>query len=442
MRLQAPAYSLGLLLVLLAGLPPSTAWALDRSCRAQNEFALAVHGGAVWGQVSHDQKERFIKDVLVDARARLAAGDKALDVVEAAIVAMEDSALFNAGQGSVANRAGEIEMDASIMSGRSLRAGAVASVRRLKNPIAAARLIMDKTRHVLLVGPSADDLLPTLGAEAADPADFLYASQNVSDVLLPDDITVEAAPPEIESPWNMLNGAWAGTLSGRLNHALVVERLTVEGATAVVAFGMNESAGVPEPSTHRLEAQLKNGFLTVANDGFHLSYRLNGGALEAQASFVDGARLSGTLQRRDDLIQRGGTVGAVALDRCGDLAAGTSTGGFGSKMPGRVGDSPIIGAGTYADNRTAAISATGHGEFFIRHAVAHEVAARIRHGGQPLVEAAEAVVLEELVEAGGEGGIIAVDASGQIAMSFNTSGMVRGFVTDGHSPVVGTYSID
>ncbi len=135
----------------------------------------------------------------------------------------------------------------------------------------------------------------------------------------------------------------------------------------------------------------------------------------------------------------GGTVGAVVRDRCGDLAAGTSTGGFGSKIPGRVGDVPIIGAGTYANNETAAISATGHGEFFMRHVVAHDIAAAMKYGGLSLQDAATKIIMVELVNKGGRGGVIAVDKDGNIAMPFNTEGMVRGTASNDLVPTVKVY---
>ncbi|MEH6773851.1 MAG: isoaspartyl peptidase/L-asparaginase, partial [Cereibacter changlensis] len=173
------------------------------------------------------------------------------------------------------------------------------------------------------------------------------------------------------------------------------------------------------------------------------AYRAAAGGLEARLATPAGEVVEGLLRPRPDLLRRGGTVGAVARDRCGDLAAASSTGGFGSKLSGRVGDTPLIGAGTYADNRTVAISTTGHGEYFIRHTVAAQIAGRLRFGDETLAEALRHVIVDELSEVGGDGGVIAVDASGRVEIAFNTDGMVRGWTTDrlppqtmtgGHAP--------
>lgn len=419
------------------------AQALGTTCTQHNNFALAVHGGAVWGRAAHKAKEAHILNQLGQARARLASGGKALDVVSDIVAAMEDSGLFNAGKGSVANRAGNVEMDASLMDGRHLRAGAVASVRALKNPILAARLVMDNTPQVMFAGPEADNHLTRLGAERVGPSYFSYAGHKFADITLPNDLVLKA--PNRSSPDDRARfaGVWAGVLAGRLNHVLIVEEISAEGGTAVVALGANEGLGVPKPVTVRARARFLNAFLVVETESFRLAYRFSkSGSLDARLAHKRGGRASGVLISRPELIRPNGTVGAVALDRCGNLAAGTSTGGFGAKPPGRVGDSPIIGAGTYADNRSAAVSATGHGEYFIRHAVAHEIAARIRHGGQSLVKAAYQVVFKELKRDGGKGGIIAIDRSGEVVMLYNTDGMVRGFTTDKRSPQVATYGND
>ena len=250
----------------------------------------------------------------------LAAGGSALDAVTAAVTALEDNPLFNAGRGSVFTHAGTQEMDACIMDGADRRAGAVASVFGPRNPIQAARAVMEKSRHVLLVGEGALAFCREQGVAFCEPGYF-----------------------HSDARWRELQRA--------LEHA---ER---------------------EPPQY-------------------------------------------------------GTVGAVARDRRGNLAAATSTGGMTGKTPGRVGDTPIIGAGTYADNASCAISATGQGEFFIRHAAAFEIAARLRHAGQTLDRAARAVIAE-LAAAGGSGGVVAVDRTGALALPFSTAGMYRGFVRDG-----------
>ena len=258
-------------------------------------------------------------------RTILATGGRALDAVTAAVVALEDDPLFNAGRGAVFTSAGTQEMDAALMEGREHRAGAVAGIFGPKNPILAARAVMEHSPHVLLIGEGALALCRAEGLAFAD-RDYFYTA----------------------SRWRALRQTLA-------RHA-------------------------------------------------------SGGA-------------------QDDDARRHGTVGAVARDSRGDLAAATSTGGMTGKLPGRVGDSPIIGAGTYADNGSCAVSATGHGEFFIRFAVAHEIAARIAHRGEPLAEAARAVI-DRVGRIGGSGGLIAVGRDGELALPFNCSGMYRGYVKE------------
>jgi isoaspartyl peptidase/L-asparaginase-like protein (Ntn-hydrolase superfamily) len=277
-------------------------------------FALAVHGGASdLAGIDAARRRGFcaeaadLLDAILGAGAQaLRGGATALDVVEVAVRAMEDSGCLNAGRGSTRNRAGEVQMDAAIMDGRTSLAGAVAAVRSVRNPVSAARLVMERSAHVLLVGPEAERFAVELGVERVEASYF---------------------------------------------------------------------RPVDEPS---------------------------GGDSD--------------------------TVGAVALDANGNLAAATSTGGISGKLPGRVGDSPLIGAGTYADNATAAISATGHGEYFMRLVLAHEVAAMMRHGGVGIEEATRWAIDERLEPAGGRGGLIAVDRRGTVAMAMNTAFMPRGCV--------------
>jgi beta-aspartyl-peptidase (threonine type) len=267
---------------------------------------IALHGGA--GVVRADKPGAQHRAVLEQALEAAYAQKTALDAVAAAVVVLEDSPLFNAGRGSAFNRDGEIEMDASIMDGATLRAGAVAAVRRIRNPVLAARMVMEKTRHVLLAGDGAERLARKHGLKM-EPASYFHTERR-----------------------------WAA-----------------------------------------LKANRKS---------YH------------------------------------GTVGAVALDRDGDLAAATSTGGYTAKLAGRVGDSPIIGAGTYADNRACAVSGTGLGEAFIRAAVGHDVCARILYAKVPLATAARAA-LAQVRTLGGDGGLIAVDRRGNVAMPFNSQGMYR-----------------
>ena len=295
-----------------------------------NRFTLAIHGGAgtlrraamsaARGALYHAGLGR----ALDAGRVILAAGGSALDAVTAAVVALEDDPLFNAGRGAVFTAAGTHEMDAAIMEGREHRAGAVAGIFGAKNPILAARAVMEHSPHGLLIGEGALALCRAQGLAFAD-RDYFYTAAR----------------------WRAL-----------------------------------------------------------------------------QKTLAPGAA-------DDDEARRHGTVGAVARDRRGDLAAATSTGGMTGKLPGWVGDTPIIGAGTYADNSSCAVSATGHGEFFIRYGVAHEIAARVAHRRETLAEVARTVI-DDVGRVGGSGGLVAVGSDGELALPFNCSGMYRGYVkTDG-----------
>lgn len=293
-------------------------------------FVLALHGGA--GVIERDrlpveEGARIHADLeaaLATGEGILAAAGSALDAVQAVVVALEESPRFNAGKGAVYTADGAHELDASLMEGHSRRAGAVAGVRTVRNPIALARAVMDHSPHVLLVGAGAERFADT--------------------------------QPQIAR----VDNAWFDT---RTRHAQLLQ----------------------EQARER----------------------------QAQAASLKGAYF--------------GTVGAVALDLHGHLAAATSTGGMTNKRYGRVGDSPLIGAGTWADARVA-VSGTGWGECFIRCAVAHDIAARMAYGGACLEEAAEAVVMQAVPALGGDGGAIAVDVQGNIAMPFNTAGMYRGWI--------------
>lgn len=258
-------------------------------------------------------------------------GGSSVDAVEIVITTLENSPWFNAGRGSVLNAKGVVEMDASIMEGNDRQAGAVAGVTRIKNPIKAARLVMEESPHVLLSGQGAELFAEQGGLTFMDSSYFI-------------------TPQELKQ-WKNSNNKGNGYLP-------------------------------PTP-----------------------------------ANPAEGGTFS-----------KFGTVGAAALDKSGNLAAGTSTGGMMNKQYGRVGDSPIIGAGTYANNKTCAISCTGHGEYFIRGVVAYDVAALVEYKKMDLQEAVDFVVQKKLKEFGGAGGLIAVDANGNMATSFNTPGMFRGTV--------------
>lgn len=304
---------------------------------ADKPFGLVIHGGA--GNVSKDtvKPERAeacrakLKEALDAGYAILKNNGTSLEAVEKVINILEDSPLFNAGKGAVFTHDGTNELDASIMDGKTLNAGAVAGVKRIKNPISLARLVMEKSVHVMMAREGAERFAKAHGMDWV-PEKYFYT----------------------ERRWKSLQKA--------------KERA--------------KKKAKPEPS------------------------------------------------------KKMGTVGCAALDKMGNLAAGTSTGGMTNKKFGRVGDSPIIGAGTYANNNTCAVSATGHGEFFIRWTVAHDISALMEYKGLSLNEAADRVVMEKLVKAGGRGGIIAMDKDGNVAMPFNTTGMFRGYVKQDGKPVV------
>ena len=287
-------------------------------------LAIAVHGGAgvIPSSELTPQVEAAFRAGLGTALragyAVLAGGGSSLDAVTVAVQVLEEDPLFNAGRGSVLCADGGHELDAAIMDGRDLRAGAVAGVRQVRNPVLLARHLLERSPHVMLAGPGADALAADAGLECV-PNDWF--------------------------------------------------------------------------TTERRRAELERHRAGLARVG-------------------DEASL--------------GTVGAVALDGRGHLAAATSTGGMTGKRPGRVGDTPIIGAGTYAADDCCAVSATGHGEFFIRASVAHEVASLMRYRGCDLRAAADEVVHRQLVRLGGSGGVIAVGRDGSIAMPFNSPGMLRG----------------
>ena len=296
-------------------------------------FGIAIHGGAgtILRSSMTPEKENLYTDALQTALqlgyAVLEKNGSALDAVETAVRSLENCPLFNAGKGAVFNNAGTHEMDASIMSGKDLSAGAVSLIKHIKNPVSLARAVMEKSEHVFLCGDGAED----------------FAKQ--------------------------MNLEFAG------------------------------------------------------DEYFHDAFRFEQWkkAQETEGSFLD-HNVHTTDNTKD---KKFGTVGAVALDKDGNLAAATSTGGMTNKKFGRVGDSPIIGAGTYANNNTCAISCTGHGELFIRSVVAYDISALMEYKNLSLHEACEEVVMKKLVKIGGEGGLIAIDKHGNIELPFNSEGMYR-----------------
>lgn len=294
------------------------------------KLILAVHGGAgtILRSSMSDEKEKVYKDVLEESLnagySLLEKGFSSLDAVQAAVIVLEDSPCFNAGKGSVFTYDGIHEMDASIMDGHTLKAGAVAGIQNIRNPVLLARAIMDHSEYVFLVGR---------GAEA-------FAKQ----MKIP-----------------------------------------------------------TEEASYFFDQYRYNQLMEIRDKGF------------AQMDHSD---------------KKFGTVGAVALDSNGNLAAATSTGGMTNKRFNRIGDSPVIGSGNYANNKTCAVSCTGHGELFLRAVVAYDISCLIEYKGLSLLEACNLVVHKKLIEIGGEGGLIAIDKRGNFALPFNSEGMYRGVKTD------------
>ncbi len=301
-------------------------------------FGIVIHGGAgkiLRSNMTSESEAEYtnkLNEVLEAGYKILDKGGSALDAVNAAINLMEDSPLFNAGKGAVLTEKGIAELDASIMDGKNLMAGAVAGIRHVKNPINLARLVMEKSPHVMMIGDGAEEF-------------------------------------------------------GKENNIEMVENSY---------FITKERWGQYQKMLEKAEERKK--------------------------------------------AEKHGTVGAVALDKRGNLAAGTSTGGMMMKKFGRVGDAPIIGAGTYANNNTCAVSATGHGEYFIRLGIARDISSLMEYKNYSLIEAANEVIIKKLGKLGGDGGIIAIDKNGNIALPFNTEGMFRGYRLNNDQPVVKMYN--
>jgi beta-aspartyl-peptidase (threonine type) len=301
-----------------------------------NKFGIVIHGGAgkiVKGSMSPEREAEYtakLNEVLATGYKILSEGGSSLDAVQSVIKLMEDSPLFNAGKGAVLTEKGVAELDASIMDGKTLAAGAVAGIKHVKSPITLARLVMEKSPHVMMIGGGAEE----------------FAKQNDLEM--------------VENEYFITKERWESY----------------------------------QKALKREEEKKK--------------------------------------------IEKHGTVGAVALDKSGNIAAGTSTGGMMMKKFGRVGDAPIIGAGTYANNNTCGVSATGHGEYFIRIGVAKDISSLMEYKGMKLVDASEAVI-KKVGNLGGTGGVIALDKNGNVAMPFNTEGMYRGYYMSGGKPVVLMY---
>ncbi|MDO9186053.1 MAG: isoaspartyl peptidase/L-asparaginase [Bacteroidia bacterium] len=312
------------------------------------QFAIAIHGGAgaiprsVMGAENEKNYKKGLEEALLAGDTILSAGGNALDAVEAAVNKLEDNPLFNAGRGAVFTNGGTNELDASIMDGKNLMAGAVTGIKNVKNPVSLARVVMEKSEHVFLSGAGAMEFAKKMNLEFA-PDEYFFVQDRYDQLL-----------------------------QARESDQVVLDHGNTRGAT-----------GTPN--------------------------------------------------------SKKGTVGAVALDVFGNIAAATSTGGMTNKKFGRVGDSPIIGAGTYANNNTCAISCTGHGEFFIRSVVAYDISCLMEYKGLSLKEACDIVVYQKLVKIGGEGGLVAIDAKGNIEMPFNSEGMYRAMRKSGGEIYLGIY---
>lgn len=320
---------------------------LTQGVRQMSKPVIAIHGGAgaiTRTALSAEKEQEYIQalsGIVAAGQQILAQGGSALDAVTEAVRLLEECPLFNAGKGSVFTHQGTHELDACVMDGRTCDAGAVAGVSRIRNPILAARAVLENSQHVLFAGEGAEKFATAHGLEMVAP-DFFFT----------------------QSRFDQL---------------------------------------------HR--AQAEQGRVLLDHDGAE--------PIDPDSKF--------------------GTVGAVALDALGNLAAATSTGGMTNKQAGRVGDTPIIGAGCYANNATVAVSSTGTGEIFMRGVAAYDVSALMEYAGLSLQQASDRVVMEKLLAMGGSGGMIAIDSQGNVALPFNSEGMYRGFGYVGDAPSVGIY---
>lgn len=317
-------------------------------------LGFVIHGGAgviSRGSLSPEREKEYrakLEEAVLAGYKALQAGKSSLDAVEIAIRILEDSPLFNAGKGAVFTNEGKNELDASIMDGKTLGAGAVAGLTRVRNPITLARAVMEKSEHVMMVGAGAEKFAEQQKIDLVDPKYFWT-----------------------ESRWNALQ--------------------------------------------------------TI---------------LKEEKEKEEKSKDHGSLIEAEKPANKFGTVGAVALDKDGNLAAGTSTGGMTNKRFGRVGDAPIIGAGTYANNATCAVSATGWGEFFIRLSVARDISALMEYRAMTVQQAADLVIKTKLQKLGGDGGVIAIDKFGNIGVSFNSEGMYRAYINAEGKPVVEIYGAE
>lgn len=324
---------------------------MNAQAKPHIKAVLAIHGGAgtlLRSKMTPDKESEYraaMQRILLAGQAQLAGGATAMDVAVEAVRRLEECELFNAGRGAVYTASGTHELDASVMDGSNLQAGAVAGLSTTRNPVLAARAVMQHSEHLMFVGQAGDE----------------FAARHHLEQVAP---------------------AWFGT-------ELRLAQLRA--------------------------ARLQQGGAKLDHD------------VDVQSGPIDDSR-------------KLGTVGAVALDADGHLAAATSTGGMTNKQPGRVGDSPIIGAGCYANDATVAVSCTGTGEAFIRACAAHDVSAQMEYSGLSVQQAAERVVKLKLPRLGGSGGLIALAANGELSLCFNSEGMYRGYVRQGEAPVVAIYA--
>lgn len=326
----------------------------------KERVAFIIHGGAgvipkaeMTAEMENQYRET-LREAVLAGYAALQAGKTSMDAVEIAIRILEDSPLFNAGKGAVFTNDGKNELDASVMDGKTLAAGSVAGLRRVKNPITLARAVMEKSPHVMMIGEGAEKFAAEQKIELVDPKYFW--TRHRWDAL--QRILKEEGKKEVPGPKSQVQ---------------------------------SPKPGVATRQTSRLP------------------------------------------------YNKFGTVGAVALDKRGNLAAGTSTGGMTNKKYGRVGDAPIIGAGTYANNQTCGVSATGWGEYFIRLGVARDISAMMEYRAAPVHVAADTVIKKKLQSAGGDGGVIAIDKFGNYGVSFNSEGMYRAYIDAEGRPVIEIY---
>jgi beta-aspartyl-peptidase (threonine type) len=337
-------------------------------------LGFMIHGGAGVirrGDLTPEKEKAYrdkMEEALMAGYKALQAGKTSIDAVEIAIRILEDSPLFNAGKGAVFTADGRNELDAAIMSGKDLMAGAVAGLHHVKNPISLARAVMEKSPHVMMISDGAEKFAKEVGIELVDEKYFWTQDR-----------------------WDAL------------------QKVIKEEKEKEKKKQEEEKSKKEKVKSQNIEVKPSDNYATMP------------------ASVLD------------DPVNKFGTVGAVALDKDGNIAAGTSTGGMTYKKYGRVGDVPIIGAGTFANNATCAVSATGWGEFFIRLGVARDISSMMEYSAAPIQLAADRVIKTKLQNMGGDGGVIAIDHFGNMAISFNSEGMYRGYIDKDGKPVINIY---